>query len=142
MEPGTAELKAALTRADRTAVVFDADLGRLLVANRATLNGAFAAGLRAATVKVAEDVNEGIRVINDALSCADDLDFVGQTSSQKIDKRDPANPVTLPFCTMPVKLEFQNRNNRIHFEKTLRKHCNLKATISLPTPSGDISLSS
>jgi hypothetical protein len=137
VEPGTAELRAALTRADKTVVVFDADLGRLLVANRATLNGNFAAGLKAATVKVAEegggDVNEGIRVVNNALSCADDLEFVGQTSSQKIDKRDPANPVTLSFCTMPVKLEFQNRNNRIHFRKTLRKHCNLKATMSLPT---------
>ncbi len=137
VEPGTAELRAALIKADKSVVIFDADLGRLPVANRATLNGNFAAGLKAATVKVAEegggDVNEGIRVVNDALSCADDLEFVGQTSSQKIDKRDPANPVTLPFCTMPVKLEFQNRNNRIHFEKTLRKHCNLKATMSLPT---------
>jgi hypothetical protein len=137
-EPRTAELKAALTKAEKTAVVFDADLGQSLVANRVTLSGAFAAGLKAATVKVAEesgeDVNEGIRIVNDALSCADDLEFAGQTSYPKIDKRDPANPVTLPFCTMPVRLEFPNRNNRIHFEKTLKKHCDLKATMSLPAP--------
>jgi hypothetical protein len=135
-EPGTAELKDALTAAEKTAVVFDADLGPSPVANRAALNGAFTAGLKAATLKVAEnsgeDANESIRVVNDALSCADNLGFVGQTSQRKIDKRDPANPVTLPFCTMPVKLDFPDRDTRIHFEKTLRKHCGMKATISLP----------
>jgi hypothetical protein len=54
-EPGTAELKAALTAAEKTAVVFDVDLGRSPVANRAALNGAFAAGLKAATMKTAEN---------------------------------------------------------------------------------------
>ncbi len=125
-----------MTAAEKTAVVFDADLGPSPVANRAALNGAFTAGLKAATLKVAEnsgeDANESIRVVNDALSCADNLGFVGQTSQRKIDKRDPANPVTLPFCTMPVKLDFPDRDTRIHFEKTLRKHCGMKATISLP----------
>jgi hypothetical protein len=78
------------------------------------------------------DPNESIRIVNDALSCADNLDFLGQTTARKIDKRDPANPVTLPYCTMPVKLDFPNKNTRIHFEKTLRKHCGIKASISLP----------
>jgi hypothetical protein len=125
-----------LISAEKTAVVFDADLGTSPVANRAALNGAFSAGLKAATVKVAEesggDANESIRVVNDALSCADNLSFVGQTTAKKIDKRDPANPKILPFCTMPVKLDFPDRDTRIHFEKTLRKHCGIKATISLP----------
>jgi hypothetical protein len=135
-EPGTAELRAALTSAEKSAVVFDVDLGRSPVANRAALNGAFAAGLKAATMKTAEntgeDANECIRVVNDALSCADNVEFTGQTTTRKIDKRDPENPKTLDFCTMPVKLDFPDRNTRIHFEKTLRKHCGIKATISLP----------
>jgi hypothetical protein len=135
-EPGTAELKAALTSAEKTAVVFDVDLGRSPVANRAALNSAFAAGLKAATMKTAEntgdDANECIRIVNDTLSCADNLEFTGQTTTRKIDKRDPENPKTLDFCTMPVKLDFPDRNTRIHFEKTLRKHCGVKATISLP----------
>ncbi len=127
VEPGTAELKAGLASADKAAVIFNADLGSSPVANRANLNGAFAAGLKAATMKMAEagcgDVVEAIRVVNDALSCADNVEFLGQTTARKIDKRDPANPVTLPFCTMPVKLEFPDKNTRIHFEKTLRKYC-------------------
>jgi hypothetical protein len=135
-EPGTAELKAALVAAEKTAVVFDADLGRLPAANRGALNGAFAAGLKAATMKVADesggDAVECIRIVNDALSCVDNMDFVGQSSERKIDKRDPANPITFPYCTMPVKLDFPDRNTRIHFERTLRKHCGMKASMSLP----------
>jgi hypothetical protein len=135
-EPGTAELKAALASAEKTAVVFDADLGRSPVANRTALNGAFAAGLKAATMKVAEesggDAVESIRVVNDALSCVDNIEFVGQSSFRKIDKRDPANPVTLPYCTMPVKLDFSDKNTRIHFERSLRKFCGIKASMSLP----------
>jgi hypothetical protein len=33
---------------------------------------------------------------------------------------------------MPVKMDFPDKNTRIHFEKTLRKHCGMKASISLP----------
>jgi hypothetical protein len=136
VEPGTAELKAALATAEKTAVVFDADLGRSPVANRTTLNGAFAARLKAATMKVADesgkDANECIRIVNDSLSCADNLDFIGQTSVRKIDNRDTANPITSPFCTMPIKLDFPDRHTRIHFERTLRKHCGMKASMSLP----------
>jgi hypothetical protein len=137
-EQGTAELKAALVAAEKTAVIFDADLGPSPVANRTALNNALSAGLKAATQKVADDtgadIAEGIRVVNDALSCADNVEFLGQTTARKIDKRDPANPITLPFCTMPVRLDFPDRNTRIHFERTIRKHCNLKASISLPAP--------
>jgi hypothetical protein len=137
-EQGTAELKAALAAADKTAVVFDADLGPSPVANRTALNNALTAGLKAATQKVADatggDIVEGIRIVNDALSCADNVEFLGQTTSRKIDKTDPAKPITLPFCTMPVRLDFPDRNTRIHFERTVRKHCNLKASISLPAP--------
>jgi hypothetical protein len=136
LETGTAELKAALTLAEKTAIVFDADLGQSSIANRATLNVAFAAGLKAATMKVASesgsDANEKIRIVNDALSCADNVEFVGQTTARKIDKRDPANPKVSPFCTMPVKLDFPDKNTRMHFEKTLRTHCKVKASMSLP----------
>jgi hypothetical protein len=60
------------------------------------------------------------------------MDFLGQTTARKIDRRDPANPVTMPYCTMPVKLDFPDRNTWIHFERTLRKQCAMKASISLP----------
>ena len=136
VEPGTNELRAALAAAEKSAVVFDVDLGPSPVANRGTLNAALAGGLKSAALKVsggsADAFGEGVRVVNDALSCADNVDFLGQTSTVKIDKRDPENPIIHDFCTMPVKLDFPDKNSRIHFEKSLRKHCNLKAQMALP----------
>ncbi len=138
MEPGTAKLKDALATTDKTAVVFGTDLGPSPVANRATLNGALATGLKAATLKVVADssgdANEAIQVFNDTISCANNLDFLGQTSAKRIDKQDTNNPILSSFCSMPVKLDFPDRNTRTHFQSTLRKHCNLKASIFLPAP--------
>jgi hypothetical protein len=77
-----------------------------------------------------EDVAEGIQIVNDALSCTDNVEFLGQTTARKIDKHDPTKPIPLPFCSMPVKLDFPDRNTRIHFESIVRKHCNLKSSES------------
>jgi hypothetical protein len=136
--PGLPELKAALATADKTAVVFDADLGPSRVSNRSTLNSAFTAGIRAATLKSAADsggdASEGVRLVNDALSCADNLDFLGEASSKKVDKRDPANPVFGNYFTMPIKVDFPDRGTRINFERVMRKHCGLRVTMSLPPP--------
>jgi hypothetical protein len=136
VEPGTAELRAALAAAEKSAVVFDVDLGPVPVSNRGTLNAAFAGGLKSAALKVAgetgDEIGESIRVVNDALSNADNVEFLGQSSSARIDKRDPMNPITSPFCSMPVKLDFPDKNTRIHFERTLRQNCKQKAQMSLP----------
>jgi hypothetical protein len=134
--PGLDELKAALASADKTAVVFDADLGQSRVANRATLNAAFTSGIRTATLKSAADSggepSEAVRLVNDALSCADNLDFLGEASSKKVDKRDPANPVFGNFFTMPIRVDFPDKHTRINFERVMRKHCGLRVTMSLP----------
>jgi hypothetical protein len=136
--PGLDELKAALASADKTAVVFDADLGPSRVANRATLNAAFTSGIRTATLKTAADSggepSEAVRLVNDALSCADNLDFLGEASSKKVDKRDPANPVFGNFFTMPIRVDFPDKHTRINFERVMRRHCGLRVTMSLPPP--------
>ena len=36
------------------------------------------------------------------------------------------------FCTMPVRFEFEDRSGRLHFERTMRNKCGLKASMSLP----------
>ena len=33
---------------------------------------------------------------------------------------------------MPVRLEFEDRSGRLHFERTMREKCGLKASMSLP----------
>lgn len=75
-------------------IIFDADLGRSRVANRATLNGVFTTGIRAATLKLAmESITEAIRIVNDALCCSENLDYIGEAFSKKVDKRGPKSPI-------------------------------------------------
>jgi hypothetical protein len=51
IEPGTAELKAALASAEKSAVVFDVDLGQSAIANRNILNASFTNGIKNATLE-------------------------------------------------------------------------------------------
>jgi hypothetical protein len=86
-ESGTAELRAALASAEKSAVVFDVDLGQSAIANRNTLNASFTNGIKNATLETAKklnaDVDESVRIVNDALSCVDNLDFLGKRPQEK-----------------------------------------------------------
>ena len=99
-------------------------LGPASAANRAALAHNLTAGLRAAAIDKAADkpdeAAEGVRLASDALSCATKVEFLGQPSLK-------AKPLTVTdddgnetvmeraFCTMPVRLEFEDRSGRLHF---------------------------
>jgi hypothetical protein len=133
--PGTKELKEAFATADRSAIIFDLDLGPSQVGNRQSLSRSLAAGIRAAALAAAEgsggDPAEAVRVAGDALSCAGDVTFLGQATRPYKNGRDGNDPKNGSFHTMPVKFEFEDRQQRIYFEQSMRK-CKLRASISLP----------
>jgi hypothetical protein len=134
---GIKELKECLEKADHESILFDANLGPVPMGNRNGLVNAFSSGLRAAAITTAEgkgqDPAEAVRAMNDALECVSDMDFIGIKS----DKAKSRNNNQLPVgnhCTMPIKLRFEDRNTRLHFERTIRENCGLRATMSLPKP--------
>ena len=134
-------LREALETADKTVIVFDANLGPASVANRTALGHNLTAGLRAAAIDAAadrpEEAVEGVRLASDALSCATKVEFLGQSSRKAkpvltVDDDGNERQVERGFCTMPVRLEFEDRSGRLHFERTMREKCGLKASMSLP----------
>jgi hypothetical protein len=135
----------ALTLAERTCVIFDAELGPAPVSNKDRLAHAFSATVRAKAVAVAEDscgdadpaevaveVAEAVRVADDALSCATNMSFLGQVTKPYNNNRNASDPRNNKFCTLPIKLEFPDRGSRIHFERTMREKCKIRASMSLP----------
>jgi hypothetical protein len=134
-DKATADLRNALEVADRTAIIFDADLGQQPLANRSTLASNLTAGLRSAAIsKSNSDVEvaaEAVRITADALSCATNLEFLGQ-SSKKVTRVVAGVAVAPTHCSMPVKLTFDDKGGRLHFERTLREKCGVRSTISLP----------
>jgi hypothetical protein len=69
-----------------------------------------------------------VRVTEDALSLVKDMTFLGQVS-KKIENR---NKPELSHMTMPIKLVFEDKGARIHFERTIGARSGLRATMSLP----------
>jgi hypothetical protein len=131
---GVKELREALEKSERETVVFDANLGKLGIANRGSLANTFSVGLRAAVVEAAAatgaDPIEAVRVTDDALSCASDMEFVGARSERAKDRDGNMRD----FYTMPVKMKFEDRDARINFEKQLKSHAGLRSVMSLPKP--------
>jgi len=136
LSSGEAEMRATLAKADRESIVFDANLGKTAIFNRTKLSAAFSASLKQAVVGAAtrEDVAESVRVLDDAFSCVEDVDFLGQASKPYENHRDKADPLNGSFYTMPVKLRFPDRDSRIYFENTVRRLKGPKITQSLPAP--------
>jgi hypothetical protein len=132
---GIRELVESLDKADTESVLFDANLGNVSIGNRSNLVAAFSGGLRAAAISVAEakggDPAEAVRAMNDALDCVSDMDFIGIKSELQKD-RAGMDTNKAKYFTMPVKLRFDDRNSRLHFEKSIKTHCGLRAVMSLP----------
>ena len=132
--PGKRELVEALEKADKEAVMFGVNLGAAGIAHRGTLNANLTADLQGRVVSKAEGkpdatVAESLRIVEDALSCVENLEFMGQRSKPYVNQREGA---TGSYCSMPVKLSFQDRDSRINFERSMREHAGLRAIQSLP----------
>ena len=112
--------------------MYDANLGSVPIANRQKLCQALSVGMRTAALDKAALINadpaEAVRVADDALSLVTNMTFMGQASSPPNKERKP----DAKYCTMPIKLEFEDKGARIHFERTLVARCGLRATMSLP----------
>jgi hypothetical protein len=129
---GKKELVEALAAAEKNAILHDAFLGTVPIANRQKLCHAFSAGIREAALKRAATDNtdpaEAVRVTDDALSLVKDMTFLGQVSRQVNNPRRP----DLDHMSMPIRLEFEDRGARIHFERTMNARCGIRAAMSLP----------
>jgi hypothetical protein len=133
--PGLRELRESLEKSDTESVLFEANLGQFSIGNRSNLCSAFSNGIRAAAIGNAEakgaDPAEAVRVMNDALDCVTEMDFIG-LRSEKTRQKDEITQEPKTHFTMPIKLKFEDRNSRLHFERSVKATCGLRAVMSLP----------
>jgi hypothetical protein len=130
-------IRQAIKKAEKATLLHGLDMGDVPTMNKETLSrkvtidlhkkgktGAQAAGY---SNKEMEDMTD------DMLTCAS-LDFMG-TSTQKYENRyKKDDPNIGKFCTMPVKMIFKGKQERIMAEQHLRKLCKVKC--STPYPKG------
>ena len=131
-------LNNCLDSAERSAILFDCNLGRLPTANRDNLTFALWSGVKTAAISKAEregtNASSAIKLVDDAVSCVTSTEFLGTRSTPYVNKQHKDDPRNNNFCSMPVKLTFRDRGSRINFEQIMRTFCDLRATISLPKP--------
>jgi hypothetical protein len=103
-------------------VIFGSNLGPNSLSNREILNNNFSIDLARKTVDFCaekeKDSAEPLRLVEDALSCVENIEFVGGRSKEYTDNRKNPPPSNCePFCSMPVKITFSDRSARQFREK-------------------------
>jgi hypothetical protein len=118
------------------------NLGPASLSSRDILSNNFSIDLdqkvRETCAKKDKDTLEPIRLVEDALSCVENMEFLGSRSAEHRDKRKNAPaPTGPPFCSMPIKFSFGDRQSRVSFEKTLSEFSGIRASQSYPKPIRD-----
>jgi hypothetical protein len=74
---------------------------------------------------------EAKEMVDDMLTVAS-LDFLGNGSSKFKNVKSPEDPRIRKMCTLPVKLIFKGKDDRIFAEQTLRKVCKVRCSTPYP----------
>jgi hypothetical protein len=127
------KMKQVLKDAEKKLVVFNLNLGKAPVMNRDTLakNVALDLDTRVKNGKHDFHLGDAVEVIDDLLSCSK-LDFMGTSTRKYYNTRNPNDPLNEKMYTMPVKMEFKDRDVRTQAEISLRKICHVNCAVPYP----------
>jgi hypothetical protein len=127
-------LRQAILKAERSTVIFNAHLGNVPVMNKDTLARKVTLFLHDKAMRdgeYSENPRHAEEAVDDFLSCAS-LDFLGRGSKPFYNRKKPDDEQNNTFCTVPVKLTWKTKGERIRAEQSIRRVC--KAKCSTPYP--------
>ena len=132
-EQQKAKIKKTLREAERRTVVFDLDLGTAPTINKETISKKVTVALHDKARKGEHDyaLNDACEMVDDTLSCSM-LEFMGNGTKKFFNKGKKEDPRNGKMCTVPVRLDFKNKETRMQAEHTLRNIC--KVSCSVPYP--------
>jgi len=130
-------IRQAINKAEKSSLLFGMDLGEVPTINKETLARKLTIDLHKKAKNGAGEVNYTDKQVeemtDDMLTCAS-LDFLGSGTKLYANKYNDKDPNIGKFCTMPVKMMFKDKKERILAEQHLRKVCSVKC--STPYPKG------
>jgi hypothetical protein len=129
----TKKVKSAIRDAEKKTLVFNLDLGKALTMNKDTLSRKVTLALNT-KVQAGEhdyDIKDTEEVLDDLLSCSK-LEFLGGSTKPFFNKRNINDARNNTFCTVPVRLDFKDRESRIQAETNLRKICKVSCAVPYP----------
>lgn len=133
------KVKKSLREAERSSVLFELDMGQAPILNKDTISRKVTQALHGVAAAGNHDYNirDAAVMIDDILSIST-LDILGSgtrkyyNSGKTKDGQPQSDTKNGKFCTVPVKLNFKNKENRIEAETTLRALCKTMCSVSYP----------
>jgi hypothetical protein len=139
LDPADLEMKnfrKAIKSAENSILVFNLDMGRVPIMNRDMIQKKATLALTTMAAKPEAGNNtvvpseDTVAAIDDVLSIVKGMEFFGKKTKSYSNSRDPNSGL---FCTVPVKYEFHDKEDRIAAENLLRDKCGVNCTTPYPT---------
>jgi hypothetical protein len=134
-DPKVRRFKEAVKEAEKSTLVFNLNLGKVPIVNQNTIctNATKALTEMAAAVEKSNTKvpsTETMSVLDDVLSVVKGMKFFGRSTKSY---QRPNDPNSGSFCTIPVKYEFNNKEERAFAETVLRDKYKVNCTVPYPT---------
>jgi hypothetical protein len=132
-ETAAKKVKQVLRDAEKKTVLFNLNLGKNPVMNKESLSRKVTECL-GATVKAGNhdyNIADAEEVLDDILSCSK-LEFLGATSKLYFNNRNPNDPMNNNMYSLPVRMDFKDRDTRFEAEIMLRKICKVNCSVPYP----------
>jgi hypothetical protein len=121
----------AICDAERSTLIFNLNMGNVPLMNKETISEKASLALtKMAAAKEGKNRSvpspDLVAAIDDVTSLVTNMEFYG-TSTKEYKGKDSTG-----FCTVPVKYQFKDRDQKVFAEKTLRDKCNVKCATPYP----------
>jgi len=128
-----AKVKKVLREAERRVIAFDLNLGSAPLINKTTISKNVTVELHNKAKSGNHDwaVDSAAAMVDDVLSCAQ-LEFLGPGTRKFYNNRNESDARNNKMCTVPVRFDFKNKEQRIQAEKTLKKICQVRTAVPYP----------
>jgi hypothetical protein len=132
-EAATRKVKQVLRDAEKKTVLFNLDLGKNPMMNKDSIS-------RKVTESLVSSVRSGLHdyhigdaetVLDDILSCTK-LEFLGNTTKLFFNNNNASDTRNNKMYTVPVRMDFKDRDTRFNAEIMLRKVCKVNCSVPYP----------
>jgi hypothetical protein len=127
------KVKSVLRDAEKKTVLFNLDLGKNPAMNKDTLSRKVTDALGTAVRSGKHDyhIGDAEEVLDDILSCSK-LEFLGTQSKLFFNNRNEEDARNNNMYTLPVRMDFKDRETRFEAEIMLRKLCKVNCSVPYP----------
>ena len=127
----------AVREAEKSALLFNLDLGTVPVMNTNTISVKVTQDIAAKAAVVEErpqgrPTDDTVTMLEDAISLVKGMEFYGKSTKPFTNKGKVDDPRNGKFCTIPVKMNFKDKETKQQVESLLRNKCKIQCTTPYP----------